>query len=303
MKKMSAILFAFLFLGTAYAGNVESVLARTNCDDQAKPALSCPPGYSMMCIFAGGDHWGCGKELSGVIVVAPSLEETQGGSAVSDEAEISISEEGSGEKQAQRSEEVELQELEETGNNNSDIENANEEEIKLEDINISIDADELRDAVAEGTDQVFGFDPQTKELLFGPADFETPEVLRQYMKALSLQDQNIVDIAVSDEAVKVSYKERAKLFWVFPLEITASVTIYNDGRINVKFPWWHVFASTNRRVIAEAVQEAFKLTEGGGQKVKNIQEQVSYAQRNLETLVNIFRNYRVVPGGGAQNTQ
>ena len=302
MKKIS-ILSAVFFTFTVYVGKFEVVLAGTNCDDQAKPALGCPPAYSVMWISAGGDHWGCGKELNGIIVDAPSLEEAQNGPAVSDEAEVSVSEEGNGEKEVQRGEEAEFRESEEIGNSDSDGENASEGEIKLEDIDINIDADELRNAVAEGTDQVFGFDPRTKELLFGPADFETPEVLREYAKALSLQDQNIVDIAVNDETVKVSYKQQAKLFWLFPFEITVSVTVYNDGRIDVKFPWWHVFASTNRRAIEGAVEGAFNLNEGGGQKVKNIQEQVNFAQRNLETLVNIFRNYHVVSGNGAQNAQ
>lgn len=40
---------------------------RTNCGSQPKPTLSCPTGYSIMCIFAGGDHWGCGKESNGPI--------------------------------------------------------------------------------------------------------------------------------------------------------------------------------------------------------------------------------------------
>src|SRR3989344_6587639 len=44
------------------------VYAETNCDSQAKPALSCPEGYSMMCIPVGGDHWGCGKESNGLII-------------------------------------------------------------------------------------------------------------------------------------------------------------------------------------------------------------------------------------------
>ncbi|MEK7583700.1 MAG: hypothetical protein AAB490_00510, partial [Patescibacteria group bacterium] len=47
-------------------GSVAS--ARTNCDDQPKPALDCPTGYSMTCIPVGGDHWGCGKEVNGQIV-------------------------------------------------------------------------------------------------------------------------------------------------------------------------------------------------------------------------------------------
>src|SRR3989344_489099 len=47
-----------------------SALAYTNCDSQAKPALDCPSGYTIMCIPVGGDHWGCGKESNGMIIEA-----------------------------------------------------------------------------------------------------------------------------------------------------------------------------------------------------------------------------------------
>ena len=50
-----------------------SALAATNCDSQAKPALSCPTGYSMMCSPVGGDHWGCARILAGAIVETPGI--------------------------------------------------------------------------------------------------------------------------------------------------------------------------------------------------------------------------------------
>ena len=56
-----------------------ALLAQTNCDNQAKPAIDCPTGYSMMCIPVGGDHWGCGKEdPNGSVVEAPPTQSAGG---------------------------------------------------------------------------------------------------------------------------------------------------------------------------------------------------------------------------------
>ncbi len=60
-------LSAFIILSPA-----KGAFAVTNCDSQAKPALDCPTGYTMMCIPVGGDHWGCGKESNGTIIEAPA---------------------------------------------------------------------------------------------------------------------------------------------------------------------------------------------------------------------------------------
>ena len=47
--------------------------AATACDREAKPAFSCPTGYSVMCIPVGTPHWGCGKESAGVIIEASPI--------------------------------------------------------------------------------------------------------------------------------------------------------------------------------------------------------------------------------------
>jgi len=46
-----------------------AVLAVANCDDQAKPALACPEGYTMSCVPVGGDHWACAKLINGQFVM------------------------------------------------------------------------------------------------------------------------------------------------------------------------------------------------------------------------------------------
>lgn len=66
MKTLARVsLFIFL------SGFAMTTSAATECDSQAKPALSCPTGYSVMCIPVGTPHWGCGTESSdGQIVEA-----------------------------------------------------------------------------------------------------------------------------------------------------------------------------------------------------------------------------------------
>ena len=52
--------------------------AATTCDSQPKPAFSCPTGYSVMCIPAGGDRWGSAKEQTAQITETNPLPDSQG---------------------------------------------------------------------------------------------------------------------------------------------------------------------------------------------------------------------------------
>lgn len=49
------------------------LLAQTSCGGTEPPAISCPKGSSIMCLPAGGDHWGCGEQnaMGGFDEVAP----------------------------------------------------------------------------------------------------------------------------------------------------------------------------------------------------------------------------------------
>jgi hypothetical protein len=73
MSKKYIFLTIFGVLLASSAGAI------TNCDDQAKPAIGCPTGYSMMCSSGGGTyHWACGKEVNGAIIESPDTTQTSG---------------------------------------------------------------------------------------------------------------------------------------------------------------------------------------------------------------------------------
>ena len=55
------------FVGIAEAAT-NGLRPSTNCDREPKPALECQTGYSIICIPAPGNHWGCGKESNGAII-------------------------------------------------------------------------------------------------------------------------------------------------------------------------------------------------------------------------------------------
>ena len=78
MKQLKQGLLHVALTATLLLAGPFKAAAETNCDSQPKPAFSCPPGYGMMCIPVGGDHWGCGREnASGGIDEAPPVQEMQ----------------------------------------------------------------------------------------------------------------------------------------------------------------------------------------------------------------------------------
>lgn len=69
----------YIFLAVLGVLAATSVGAITNCDSQPKPAIGCPPGYSMMCSSGGGTyHWACGKESAGAVLEVGTESETAG---------------------------------------------------------------------------------------------------------------------------------------------------------------------------------------------------------------------------------
>ena len=78
MKNFSKLIFILLLVLGAFS----YAFAITNCDDQAMPAFSCPPGYSMVCSSGGGNyHWACGGTRGGAIMEVPPTSVVPSGTA------------------------------------------------------------------------------------------------------------------------------------------------------------------------------------------------------------------------------
>ena len=66
MENKNIMKYFPLILVTAFALPLFAS-AITNCDDQAVPAMDCPPGFSRTCSNSGGTyHWSCGKAAGAI---------------------------------------------------------------------------------------------------------------------------------------------------------------------------------------------------------------------------------------------
>lgn len=73
LHRLKTVRVAVLYAAVLFVSAAGAAVAATECDDQAKPALSCPTGYDIVCIPTGGAHWGCGRlAADGTVTEAPS---------------------------------------------------------------------------------------------------------------------------------------------------------------------------------------------------------------------------------------
>lgn len=164
------------------------------------------------------------------------------------------------------------------------------------------DLDQLReDALAsDAADRIRkrGWDVSRKEEIIGKPDrVRTERDLRIYTEATALADPDIKKITIDKEAIRMERRERGKLFWVIPVEMTAEVVIRfairdsTSDPVNVRLPWWSVFVKKPYRE-REIEQEARRVHESSiWEKLDNSEEPSSAtrASRALYMTSNILR--------------
>ena len=91
---------------------------------------------------------------------------------------------------------------------------------------------------------------------------DTKDELVEYAGLVATADGNIKTITLADEKITMEYEYPAKLFWIFPVNYTATIEVVvgpsgeeigsdKIGRVKVKFPWWLFFAKDNARDIRD----------------------------------------------------
>lgn len=114
------------------------------------------------------------------------------------------------------------------------------------------DLDQLReDALAsDATDRIRkrGWDVSRKEEIIGNPDrVRTARDLQIFVEATALADSDIKKITIDKEKVRMQRREKGKLLWVIPVEMTTEIIVRYDIRdttsdpVNVRLPWWSVF--------------------------------------------------------------
>lgn len=229
-------------------------LAQTSCGGQAKPDLSCPEGYSVMCISSGGDHWGCGKEgsynsvieVQGTIIEPEKTEEARA---------VEVSGSGSAETTGVK---TTTQVTSETAIGTKDNDPNAESEKVLPTVNKGTDDDSdgsnerVLPTVNKKTTakvEVRGWDPEKKELI-------EAEVQTQVEN-----DSAIKSVEITQDNVNLKYATKAKLFAFIPITMNVDVSSSSEGRVKVKFPWYRFMVKTDYAKSAEILNYIFQNNE------------------------------------------
>jgi len=220
-KHLVLIVFVGVLMVTGSVGAV------TSCDDQAKPAFSCPTGYSIMCLSSGGYHWGCGKESGGLIIEVEGSAETTGvKSTMQTQAQV----EGSDESSVK---------IDATVNRlDSKIDTTNESSQRL--------LPTVNKRTVEAKVTVKGWDADKKEEITGKVKEETKN------------NPEISSVDISEDTVVVVYSTPAKLFGFIPWNVHLNISADADARVKVKFPWYRFMVKTSFSNAAELVNGVFQ---------------------------------------------
>lgn len=116
---------------------------------------------------------------------------------------------------------------------------------KYEDINIGVG--ELQgNAVSVSAVEVRGWDPKQKQEFLATvkahAQVQSGQDLENFAKGVLLENENMEEISLNFEKIKMKHRASGKLFGFIPVSFTETVEIDSAteeaGRIKVKFPWF-----------------------------------------------------------------
>jgi len=82
-----------------------------------------------------------------------------------------------------------------------------------------------------------------------PLTVRTDADLETYAEATVSSDERVQDVNVTEDEVSIEYDERAHLFGVFPILVTATATVDSEGKVSVRYPWYRFLMSTQQEAL------------------------------------------------------
>lgn len=89
------------------------------------------------------------------------------------------------------------------------------------------------------------------------AEVNSKTELDSYARGVVKANVDIRDVSLSETAVAVSHKQKARLFGILPITVYARTHVESDGSVEVKFPWY-AFASAKKAAIESRVATAVR---------------------------------------------
>lgn len=84
--------------------------------------------------------------------------------------------------------------------------------------------------------------------------------LSAYASSVVKSDDNVSATSLSREAVSLAYKQRARLFGLFPVLITVTAKVEADGTIAIQYPWYSFLTTTVDASLRSSVETAIAPT-------------------------------------------
>lgn len=75
-----------------------------------------------------------------------------------------------------------------------------------------------------------------------------------------VSDPNVVDVATSSGLVSLKYPTHAMILGVLRLDSMVKVSVNSDGEVEVKYPWYGMFLTTDMAVLQAKIQAAVRGT-------------------------------------------
>lgn len=63
-----------------------------------------------------------------------------------------------------------------------------------------------------------------------------------FMAIQALDNEAITNINIEDDTTVIAYKTKLSILGFIPVQIKAEVRVDKDGKVKVKYPWWHFLA-------------------------------------------------------------
>ncbi len=89
-----------------------------------------------------------------------------------------------------------------------------------------------------------------------PSSVQTGDTLSAYASSVVQTDADVDSARLSDSAVSLGYKARAKLFGIIPVFVNATATVNADGGTTISYPWYAFLATTNSDSLKTDVEAA-----------------------------------------------